>query len=224
MVVNKHRAARPYQPEIRNSKLSLMTDTTRIIGIDPGSRITGFGVIELQGAGYTYVASGNINTQGDSLAERLRTLFEGLEDVMARYAPQVMAVERVFVQRNPDSALKLGQARGVAVCAGALKSLPVYEYTPTEIKKALTGKGSAAKVQVQHMVKVLLKVTGVTARRRGGCTGLRAVPQPSASHPGAYRPLAGATRRRACDDRPAARRPGPQAGAVSARGCPWRRL
>ena len=137
-----------------------MTDATRIIGIDPGSRITGFGVIELQGAGYTYVASGNINTQGDSLAERLRSLFEGVEDVMARYAPQVMAVERVFVQRNPDSALKLGQARGVAVCAGALKSLPVYEYTPTEIKKALTGKGNATKVQIQHMVKVLLKVNG----------------------------------------------------------------
>jgi len=137
-----------------------MTDTTRILGIDPGSRITGFGIIEMRGGGYTYISSGSINTQGDDLAQRLQSLFLGMEDVMARYTPQVMAVERVFVQRNPDSALKLGQARGVAVCAGALKSLPVYEYTPTEIKKALTGKGNATKVQIQHMVKVLLKVNG----------------------------------------------------------------
>jgi crossover junction endodeoxyribonuclease RuvC len=137
-----------------------MTDTTRILGIDPGSRVTGFGVIELRGAGYAYIASGSITTQGETLAERLRCLFEGMEDVMARYTPQVMAVERVFVQRNPDSALKLGQARGVAVCVGALKALPVYEYTPTEIKKALTGKGSGTKVQIQHMAKALLRIDG----------------------------------------------------------------
>lgn len=137
-----------------------MTDTTRILGIDPGSRITGFGVIEVRGAAYTYIASGSITTQGETLAERLRYLFEGMEDVMVRYTPHAMAVERVFVQRNADSALKLGQARGVAVCAGALKSLPVYEYTPTEIKKALTGKGGAAKVQIQHMAKALLKING----------------------------------------------------------------
>ena len=138
-----------------------MTDTTRILGIDPGSRITGFGVVEARGAGYTYVASGSITARGETLAERLRCLFEGMEDIMARYGPQVMAVERVFVQRNPDSALKLGQARGVAVCVGALKSLPIHEYTPTEIKKALTGKGSATKAQIQHMAKALLRINGV---------------------------------------------------------------
>jgi crossover junction endodeoxyribonuclease RuvC len=137
-----------------------MTETTRILGIDPGSRVTGFGVIEMRGGDYTYIASGSIDTHGDSLAQRLRSLFEGMEDIVNCYSPQVMAVERVFVKHNPESALKLGQARGVAVCAGALKTLSVYEYTPAEIKKALTGKGSATKAQVQHMVKALLRVHG----------------------------------------------------------------
>lgn len=135
-------------------------DTVRILGIDPGSRITGFGVIESRGHAHAYVASGCITTQGEVLAERLRSLFVSMEALVGEYAPTVMAVERVFVRRNADSALKLGQARGVAICAGALRPMAVFEYTPAQIKKAIVGKGSASKMQIQHMVKVLLNLHG----------------------------------------------------------------
>lgn len=145
-----------------------MTDRdTRILGVDPGSRITGFGVIETRGGGYTYVASGCITARGETLAERLRTLFTGMEEVVGEYAPAVMAVERVFVQHNVDSALKLGQARGAVICAGALQSLPVHEYTPAEIKKAIVGKGNADKAQIQHMAKVLLNLRGTLSTDAG---------------------------------------------------------
>lgn len=138
----------------------MTADTIRILGVDPGSRMTGFGVIDARGGAHGYVASGCINARGATLAERLRSLFEGMDDVVGEYAPAVMVVERVFVQRNADSALKLGQARGVAICAGALKPLPIYEYTPAEVKKAVVGKGNATKRQIQHMVKVLLNLRG----------------------------------------------------------------
>jgi len=133
---------------------------TRILGVDPGSRITGFGVIETRGGGYQYIASGCITARGETLAERLRSLFRGMEEVVGEYTPAVMAVERVFVQRNVDSALKLGQARGAVICAGALQPLAVHEYTPAEIKKAIVGKGNADKAQIQHMAKVLLNLRG----------------------------------------------------------------
>lgn len=137
-----------------------MSDPVRILGVDPGSQVTGFGVIEVRGAGYTYVASGCIRLRGPTLAERLQSLFLSMTEVMDEHGPALMAVERVFMCRNADSALKLGQARGAAICAGALRPLAVYEYTPAEIKKAVTGRGNAAKAQVQHMVKALLTLRG----------------------------------------------------------------
>lgn len=135
-------------------------DGYRILGIDPGSRITGFGVIELRGGKLHYVSSGCIRTQGDEMAGRLKEIFDGVREVVTRYAPQTMAIERVFMSRNADSALKLGQARGAAICATVFHDLPVSEYSATEIKQAVVGKGNAAKQQVQHMVTALLNLPG----------------------------------------------------------------
>ncbi|MDX1252704.1 MAG: crossover junction endodeoxyribonuclease RuvC [Gammaproteobacteria bacterium] len=133
---------------------------TRILGIDPGSRITGFGVIDIEGIHVRYVASGCVRTDGETLAARLKTIFEGVGEIVTAHRPQVMAIEQVFMKHNVDSALKLGQARGAAICAGVMQSLPVYEYTPAQIKQAIVGKGNAAKAQVQHMVTALLKLPG----------------------------------------------------------------
>lgn len=128
----------------------------RILGIDPGSRVTGYGVIEAGPVGAVHVASGSIRAEGASLPERIGAIFRALSAVVAEHAPEEVAVEAVFVHRNPDSALKLGQARGAALCAALGAGLPVAEYNPREVKRALVGNGAAAKVQVQHMVRVLL--------------------------------------------------------------------
>ncbi|HEB58413.1 MAG TPA: crossover junction endodeoxyribonuclease RuvC [Gammaproteobacteria bacterium] len=130
----------------------------RILGIDPGSRTTGFGVIDVEGQRLICAGSGCIQTRGDSLAERLAEIHQGILDVAENYAPQEIAIERVFVQRNADSALKLGQARGAAISAVAGLRLPVHEYSPTQIKQAVVGRGNAAKKQVQHMVCALLNL------------------------------------------------------------------
>lgn len=135
--------------------------TLRILGIDPGSRITGFGIIDVTGNRVEYVASGCVRMQDDALPERLKTIYEGVRDIVELHAPQVMVIEQVFMKINVSSALKLGQARGAAICASVMQSLPVYEYTPTQIKQAIVGKGNAAKAQVQHMVVALLKLKGV---------------------------------------------------------------
>lgn len=131
---------------------------TRILGIDPGSRMTGYGVIEVQGRRAAYIASGCVRMDDVNFAERLRAIFEGVGVVVERYRPTEIAIEKVFVQRNVDSALKLGQARGAAICAVVSRSLPVAEYSPAQIKQALVGRGAAAKEQVQHMVKTLLQL------------------------------------------------------------------
>lgn len=130
----------------------------RILGIDPGSLSTGFGVIETQGAAYRHLHSGHIRVQGDSLPERLGIIFSAVRDVVAEWQPHQIAVERVFMARNADSALKLGQARGAAICGAVGAAVPIAEYSPREIKQALVGKGSADKAQIQHMVRVLLKL------------------------------------------------------------------
>lgn len=132
----------------------------RILGIDPGSRLTGFGVVEVAGRGTRYVTSGVIRTGGGAFAERLNCIFEQLGEVVEAYAPELMAIEQVFVHRNPNSALKLGQARGAAICACVTRGLPVAEYSPSEIKQAVVGSGGASKEQVQYMVKMLLKLSG----------------------------------------------------------------
>jgi crossover junction endodeoxyribonuclease RuvC len=129
----------------------------RVLGIDPGSRITGFGIVQvLRNGRLQYVTSGCIRVPGGSLAERLRTIYDGVNEIVSSYQPTVFAAERVFLARNADSALKLGQARGAAICAGINCGLAVSEYSATEIKNAIVGRGRAGKQQVQHMVRVLL--------------------------------------------------------------------
>lgn len=132
-----------------------------ILGIDPGSRITGYGVIKTAGSRIEYVASGCIRISGDVLAERLQQVYEGVSEVIRHYQPQQMAIEQVFMSKNADSALKLGQARGVAIVAGANQALPVAEYAARRVKQSVVGNGGADKTQVQHMVAHLLKLPGL---------------------------------------------------------------
>ena len=134
--------------------------TIRILGVDPGSRVTGYGIIDVCGNETRYLASGCIRLGNRPVPERLGQIYADLQSLIAMHKPQVMAIEQVFVSKNPSSALKLGQARGAAICAGANADLPVSEYTPTQIKQTVAGTGRAAKQQIQHMVKLLLKVQG----------------------------------------------------------------
>lgn len=128
----------------------------RILGIDPGSINTGFGIIDSQGNHARHIDSGIIKVKGESLAEKLKVIHEELTALIKEFQPQEISIERVFMNRNADSALKLGQARGAAIAACAIQELPVYEYTANQVKQATVGKGHAAKQQVQHMMKVLL--------------------------------------------------------------------
>jgi crossover junction endodeoxyribonuclease RuvC len=130
----------------------------RILGIDPGSRFTGFGIIEVNGDRVTALHHGVIRTGGGDFPQRLGIIFQGILDLIAEYAPDQVAVENVFVSKNAGSALKLGQARGAAVCAAISRELPVAEYSPRSVKQAIVGRGSADKIQVQHMITVLLKL------------------------------------------------------------------
>lgn len=132
-----------------------MTATTRILGIDPGSQVTGFGIIDVSGTRAVAVDWGDIRTSGDHSA-RLREIFLGLGAVVARFAPAEISIERVFISRNADSALKLGQARAAALCATFGHEIPIHEYSARHIKKAVVGRGAADKTQVQHMVRMLL--------------------------------------------------------------------
>lgn len=129
----------------------------RILGLDPGSRRTGFGVIECRGPDYKHVAHGCIVVAGLEITERLRLIFESLQALISEHGPGEIAVESVFVNRNVSSALKLGQARGAALCA-IPQGIPVFEYAPRAIKLALVGSGAAEKVQVAHMIKTLLRL------------------------------------------------------------------
>jgi len=133
---------------------------TRILGIDPGSRITGYGIIELRDARPVYLTSGCIRVSSGPLAGRLHEIFSGVRAIVEEFTPTEAAIESVFMHRNADSALKLGQARGVAICAMVDAALAVSEYSPTQIKQAVVGRGNAAKEQVQHMVRALLGLPG----------------------------------------------------------------
>ncbi|MBL8250049.1 MAG: crossover junction endodeoxyribonuclease RuvC [Candidatus Competibacter sp.] len=129
------------------------------MGIDPGSRITGYGLIDLDGSRVRHVHSGCIQTASDRpVPERLKTIFEAVIAVIERYRPAEVAVEQVFMHRNPDSALKLGQARGAALCAVVMADLPVSEYAARAVKQAVAGNGAADKQQVQYMIKLLLNL------------------------------------------------------------------
>lgn len=132
-----------------------------ILGIDPGSRITGFGIIDNQTNQIKYIYSGNIKVSGDSLPQRLGNIYSRVDEVIQQYQPEQMSIENVFMARNADSALKLGQARGAAICAAHQAGLEIAEYAPREIKQAVVGKGAASKEQVQHMVKRLLGIQQV---------------------------------------------------------------
>lgn len=131
---------------------------TRILGIDPGSRYTGYGVIETTAAKSRYLACGRINATVGEMPQRLLKILLGLGEVIAEFQPQEVALEEVFVNKNISSALVLGQARGAAICAVAQSGLPLAEYAAAQVKLALVGNGRAEKMQVQHMVKILLNL------------------------------------------------------------------
>jgi crossover junction endodeoxyribonuclease RuvC len=130
----------------------------RILGIDPGSRATGFGFIEVQKGRTICIAHGVIRTGGGDFPDRLGIIFSGIRDLVREFQPDQVAVESVFLSRNPSSALKLGQARGAAISAVVSEGLKIAEYSPRSVKQALVGRGAADKNQVQHMVCVLLQL------------------------------------------------------------------
>jgi len=143
---------------------------TRILGIDPGSRTTGYGIVDIPSDGrphardqLRYVTSGCIKSGSGEMPERLGVIYQGLCEIVSEFAPDEVAIERVFLARNPASALKLGQARGVAIAAVVAAQLKVSEYAAREVKLAVTGTGGAEKSQVQHMVRVLLQLAGTPA-------------------------------------------------------------
>lgn len=140
-------AAAPFTPAI----------SVRILGLDPGSRRTGFGVIECRGTELVAVAHGCLNVTAAAPTARLRLILEGLQELFSAHHPGEVAVERVFVSRNVDSALKLGQARGAALCA-VPAGTPVFEYAPRAVKLAVVGSGGAEKFQVAHMIRTLLRL------------------------------------------------------------------
>ncbi|SJN55960.1 crossover junction endodeoxyribonuclease RuvC [Vibrio ruber] len=129
-----------------------------ILGIDPGSRVTGYGVVRQQGRILTYLGSGCIKTTEKALPGRLKQIYAGVSEVIMQFQPDVFAIEQVFMAKNADSALKLGQARGCAIVAAVNADLPVYEYAARLIKQAVVGTGGADKTQVQHMVQQMLKL------------------------------------------------------------------
>jgi len=133
----------------------------KILGIDPGLRVTGFGVIDKQGNKLTYVASGTIRTADTDLPQRIKTILSGVSEVIRAYAPDCAAIEKVFVNVNPQSTLLLGQARGAAICALVGAGLNVSEYTALQVKQAVVGQGKAQKQQVQDMVQRLLLLSGM---------------------------------------------------------------
>ena len=166
---------------------------TILLGIDPGSRHTGYGVIEQVGNRSRALAFGTISTCGAEMAPRLGTIFAGLCEVMNAHRPEEVSIEKVFMARNPDSALKLGQARGAALTAVVQSGVPVFEYSARQVKQAVVGRGGAEKVQVAEMVKHLLGLekrpqedaadalaialchahTRVSLARMGGATSVR---------------------------------------------------
>ncbi|MDF1780245.1 MAG: crossover junction endodeoxyribonuclease RuvC [Alcanivoracaceae bacterium] len=131
---------------------------TRILGIDPGSRFTGYGVIEQIGGKVSYLHCGTLKLGGGEIPARLGAIFSGLTEVIQAWQPDEVSIEKVFMARNPDSALKLGQARGAAICSVVQGGVPVFEYSARQVKQAVVGKGAAEKAQVSKMICYLLKL------------------------------------------------------------------
>lgn len=140
--------------------MTVAAPALRILGIDPGSRITGYGIIDVVGSEASLVEAGNIRCKDGDFNARLAHIFRSVGALIEQWRPQQMAVEQVFVSHNAGSALKLGAARSAAICAGFERELPVADYSPREIKLAVTGTGAADKAQVQHMMRVLLRLRG----------------------------------------------------------------
>ncbi len=140
-----------------------VSESNRILGIDPGSRLTGFGVVDFDGTKASYIASGTIKSKEGAFADRLRIIFEAVSGIVEEYRPHTVAIESVFMHKNAGSALKLGHARSAALCATFALRPDVFEYAPREIKQAVVGTGAATKDQVQHMIVSLLKLDGVPA-------------------------------------------------------------
>jgi crossover junction endodeoxyribonuclease RuvC len=132
----------------------------RILGIDPGSRLTGFGILDSEDGVPRYVTSGAIKTLEGTFPDRLKSIFLAVGEIVAEYQPDIVAIESVFMHKNAGSALKLGHARSAALCATFAFEVEVHEYAPREIKQAIVGTGSATKEQVQHMVTTLLQLDG----------------------------------------------------------------
>ncbi len=131
-----------------------------VMGIDPGSRFTGYGVIASEAGAQSYIASGVIKTGDGDLSSKLLIIYKSMNELISQFKPDVVAVETTFAAKNVQSAIKLSEARASAIVAAAVNDLPVYEYTPMQIKSALTGTGSALKQQVKYMVKMLLHLKG----------------------------------------------------------------
>ncbi len=144
----------------------------KILGIDPGLRTTGFGVISKHGNRLVYIASGTIKTPDADLPQRLKTILSGVSEIIRTYAPDCAAIEKVFVNVNPQSTLLLGQARGAAICALVSADLAVAEYTALQIKQAVAGHGKAQKQQVQDMVQRLLLLSGTPSTDAADALGV----------------------------------------------------
>ncbi|MFQ6005971.1 MAG: crossover junction endodeoxyribonuclease RuvC, partial [Woeseia sp.] len=138
----------------------MTAEKLRILGIDPGSRLTGFGVLDFEADSPTYIASGTVQSTDGDFPDRLKLIFDSISQIVKQYRPDVVAIESVFVHRNAASALKLGHARSAALCATFELNVEVFEYAPREIKQAVVGNGSATKDQVQHMVVSILQLDG----------------------------------------------------------------
>lgn len=143
-------------------RLELKIILAIILGIDPGSRLTGYGIIKQQGRKFEYLASGCIKaiSQGNELGSRLQTIFAGVSELIVQFKPDMFAIEQVFMAQNPDSALKLGQARGAAIVAATNAGLAIAEYSARQIKQSVVGTGAGTKEQVQHMVCSILSLPG----------------------------------------------------------------
>ena len=147
----------------RNCDGAGLNTTIRILGIDPGSRVTGYGIVDSDGNSSRHVDSGCIRTGDGDFPTRLQEIFLRVQEIMAMHQPAEVAIERVFVNRNADSALKLGQARAAAICATFDREVLLYEYAARAVKQAVVGRGGADKKQVQHMVRVLLGLADLPA-------------------------------------------------------------
>jgi crossover junction endodeoxyribonuclease RuvC len=150
------RSWRAFRPQNVPAAITLEARDCRVLGLDPGSQRTGFGIIDCRAGAERYVTSGCIDVAGWDMIVRLQRIHARVSALVAEHRPDMVAIERVFLHRNPDSALKLGQARGVALCAAASQGASVHEYAPRAIKLAVTGYGAAAKPQVAQMVRTLL--------------------------------------------------------------------